>query len=518
VHACLRRRATAFEVALEVSMEDETQTSAVVDVLTDGAPGGSCNNATPGSGVTSVWTLGESVIAGWNAQAQALYVADRHAESHALLLKRWDAIEHFGSPEQRAQARFLRGAAELTSKVGSDGFNHLIEAHALATASGADELVASTAVAILAWAPEAGPTELDTWTRRAQVDVERTGNPRLIARFYVAVGSRENSSGHFDRAAEAAKTAEAILEGRESYADVAWSVASLRGDIEQGRRDYDVALVHFETALDLLEKWRGPGSMLSLHPRAGLIQALLGTGDFESAAGVLEEQDTILDKLGHGSTNHGATISLLRASYFEATGDLASATLAARAQAELLLPTDRNWSDVHTRLGLALLRSSDYVAARDVFERIRVQQEAQLGSSSQRLAITLHNLAEAEAGMGELDRAAEHYQEALSITEQRKAESPAQAYILTGLGEVELWRGNLDLARAHLTRALTISHDDEAERGETRFSLARTLWKLGTPEFRAHALQLADQAAAALDETPGYEQTALELSRWRETL
>ena len=230
----------------------------------------------------------------------------------------------------------------------------------------------------------------------------------------------------------------------------------IRDSIEQGRRDYDVALVHFDSALDLIEQGRGPGSLLSLGPRTGLIQALLGVGDLESAADLLAEQAALLDASELRGTAQRGTISMLRTTYFESVGDLESAIFESRTRAERTSPTERQWSGIHTRLGLALLRSRDYAGARNVFVRIQVHQEAKLGSQSQLLSITLHNLAEAESGLGELDRAAGHYREALSIADHSEGESPVQAYALTGLGEVELRRGELELAREHLTRALTL--------------------------------------------------------------
>lgn len=516
--ACLGRSATRFNAALEVSLLEDTPASKVMDVLIGGTPALNCTQSVARD-ETSLSTLaGSGVIDGWNARSQALYAADQYGECRTFLLDRWDAIERFGSPEQRAHARFVRGLAELLPDPHSGGFALLTEGYALATSAGADELVADIALAALAWAPLADPTATQTWTQRARADVERAGNPRLSVRFYVAVGSTENRRGHFERASEAAEAAESILRSRDADTDLAWTVASLRGNIEQGRRDYDVALVHFDSALDLIEQERGPGSLLSLGPRTGLIQALLGVGDLESAADLLAEQDALLDASKLRGAAQRGTVSMLRTTYFESVGDLESAIFESRTRAKSTSPSERQWSGIHTRLGLALLRSRDYAGARDVFVRVQVHQEAKLGSESQLLSITLHNLAEAEAGLGELDRAAGHYRDALSIADRREGQSPVQAYALTGLGEVELRRGELELAREHLSRALTISHDDEAERGETQFSLARTLWKLRSPAFRAQALELADQAAAAFDDTPGYEQTALELSRWRETL
>lgn len=518
VQGCLRRNATRFNAALEVSLQEDTPASKVMDVLIGGTPGLNCTQSTVRGGTSLSTLAGSGVIDGWNARSQALYSADQYGECTAFLLDRWDAIERFGTPEQRAHARFIRGLAELLPDPHSGGFALLTEGYALATSAGADELVADIALAALAWSPLADPAAAETWTQRARADVERAGNPRLSVRFYVAVGSSENRRGHFERATEAAEAAESILRGLEADTDLAWTVASLRGNIEQGRRNYDVALVHFDSALDLIEQGRGPGSLLSLGPRTGLIQALLGVGDLESAADLLAEQAALLDASELRGAAQRGTVSMLRTTYFESIGDLESAIFESRTRAERTSPTERQWSGIHTRLGLALLRSRDYAGARDVFVRIQVHQEAKLGSESQLLSITLHNLAEAESGLGQLDRAAGHYREALSIADHSEGESPVQAYALTGLGEVELRRGELELAREHLTRALTISHDDEAERGETQFSLARTLWALGGPVFRAQALELADQAAAALDDTPGYEQTALELSRWRETL
>ncbi len=515
IHACLRRRSTLFDAALEVSAQEETSASKLMDVLIEATPGLSCSESNPQGAARSSFARAD-VIDGWNARARALYAADRFAASHALLAPRWEVIERLGTREQRADALFFLATTELFSNDASDGFARLTDAHALATAAGSNELAASISLAALQWAPLVDPEAAEAWTRRARADVERAGSPQLSGRFYVALGSREQQRGHLQSAMEAATAAEAFIDEGNLDNDLPWMLASLRGHIEQGRHNYDAALVHFESGLELLERLRGPGTMLSIRLNSGLIQALLGAGDVELAAVVMQDQEALLDTPELRAPQR-STSSMLRARYYNAVGDLESAVLEARAQAELLSPTDIQWSGVHTRLGLALLRTHDYAAARDVFERIRVHQEDRLGASA-KLAITVHNLAEADSGMGELDRAAKHYRQALSIAAAGDAQSPVEAYSLTGLAEVELQQGELELAREHLTRALEISHGDEAERAEARFSLARTLWKIGGPANRVHALELSDQAAATLDDSPGYEQSALELSRWRETL
>ncbi len=513
IHECLRDRSTLFDAALRVSLQEETSASKLMDVLIGGTPALSCSNSNPDSRTTSF--AGSQVIDGWNAESQALYSADRFAAANTLIAERWEAIDRFGTPEQRAHALLFRGLTELFSDEKPDGFEHLVEAHALASAAGADQLVANISLATLQWAPLVDPESAETWAQRARADIERADNPRLSARFYVGLGLREHKRGRFEDATEAAQAAEEVLRGLESDSDVGWMVASLRGHIALGQQDYDDAIVHFESALELLERLRGPGSILGVRPLSGLAQALLSAGDVESVADVMEMREALLAATKLAAL-HRSMSSILRGLYFEAIGDFESAVLEARAQAERTSPTNRQWSAVNTRLGLALLSNRDYSDAREVFERIRVRQEAQLGSQSLTLAITLHNLAEAESGLGELDQAANHYREALSIADEEV--SPVQAYALTGLGEIELRRGNLELARKHLSDALAVPHDDDAERAEARASLARTLWRIGGPRFRAQALDLTDQAAATFDDIPGYEHSALELSRWRETL
>lgn len=517
IHACLRLHSIQFRAALDVSSQEETSASKLMDVMIGGTPGLRCKQSNHDRGAARSTLAGSRIIDGWTAEAQALYAADRFDASRKLLVERSEVIERLGTREQRARAGFFLGLTELFLDKHTGGFARLTEAHALATAAGADELVAQISLGALSWAPLVDPESAETWTQRARADVERAGDPRLSARYFVGVGFREQQRGRHDAATEAADAADAFLKGHDDENDLNWMVVSLRGHIALGRRDYDVALVHYDSALDWLERIRGPRSMLSVRPRAGLIQALLGAMDVESAAKVMEVQDGLL-ATSELDSPHRSTSSLLRTIYFESVGDFEAAVHEARAQAERTSPTNRQWSGVHTRLGLALLRIRDYQAARNVFEKVRVRQEAQLGSASQTLAITLHNLAESESGLGELDQAAGHYREALAIAERGDGESPLQAYALTGLGEVELQRGELESALEHLTRAVEIAHDDEAERAEARFSLARTLWRLGGPVRRAEALELIDQAAATLDDTPGYEQSALELSRWRETL
>ena len=518
VQRCLDHRATDFEAALAVALAQETLASTVMDVAIDATPPPGCSLADPPSaGNLAIFAI-SSRIDHWNARARSLYTAERFDESLALLTEHWDVIQRYGTDRQRAYAAFTRGSNEVTQPDKSLGFERLADAHSLATGSGADALAADIGIACLTLVSTMEPASTDAWMQRVRADVERSGDPRSRARFQLAVAKRARDRGQLEGAIEAALAANTLIEEHPGNDDLSWQVSSLRGYVALARRDYEDAVIHFETSLDQLRFSTGVTSIRSLPARSGLIQAALGTGDVEVAAMMLLEHTDILETTQSDSRSSWVTLRILNAMFFETVGDLDGTLAELEALSRDVDSSEDNWDVAWTRLGLAQLRIHDYSAAREIFERVRVQQEARLGSSSLPLAITLHNLAESESGAGRHDRAVAHYRETLSIAGQSEAGTPVRAYALTGLAEAEFVLGNLEQALAHLEEALSIEHDDEAERAEARASLARVLWRIGGDEHRARALDLAEQASATLESIPGREVQALELSRWLETL
>ncbi len=83
----------------------------------------------------------------------------------------------------------------------------------------------------------------------------------------------------------------------------------------------------------------------------------------------------------------------------------------------------------------------------------------------------------------------------LAIQEKlRSPNDPNLAGVLTYLGSALVDEGQLEEARSHLERALALHEghaEDAAERGSTRFALARAIWKTD----RDRSLTLAKQAS-----------------------
>lgn len=519
IQRCLERRATDFEAALEVSVAEETPRSKVLAVAIAATPRSSCNDSGSGGGETSLLSmLRSSSVDATLSRARSLYAAGRFSEVTALLSERWGAIERHGTAEQMGWAEYLRALNELYSGTSRSSFERLGVAHNLAITAGADELAAMIGYAAVTWAPVVTPASTEAWVQRALADTKRAGSVRIEILLQLALGRREHARGSLDRADERVAKVQALLDAHPEHEDLTWPLATLEGNIALGRHEGEPAVIAFEVALDRLRAYELAHTSQSLRTRAGLIQALLRVGDVESAGVLLDEYDRVLGPTDDLPTPRLVMRTLLYTAYYEALGDLASSLKELSRLFARIGPEDRNWINTATRLGLAHSSARDYASARNVLERVRVHQESTLGGDAQHLGITLHNLAEAEAGMGMAAQAAEHYREALAIADLNGTDTTLHAFALTGLGEVEFELGEVDAARMHLERSVAMPHDDEAERAEARASLARVLWRLGGDENRVRALRLAEQSMATLSSTAGRDAQALELSRWIETL
>ncbi len=146
---------------------------------------------------------------------------------------------------------------------------------------------------------------------------------------------------------------------------------------------------------------------------------------------------------------------------------------------------------------------NDAAAIREVDEALRLL-EAAYGPNNVTVAFTLSNRGEYLAGVGRTEEALASFRESLARWRvQVRSSDEYLAYPLTGMGAALFALGQRAEARAALEQAWRIRKDlagDPAERGDTAFALARTLWAEGD---RARALELAK--AARLD----YEERAM---------
>jgi Flp pilus assembly protein TadD len=206
----------------------------------------------------------------------------------------------------------------------------------------------------------------------------------------------------------------------------------------------------------------------------------------------------------------------------------------------------RGWA--LNNLGTVLARQGDHRRAIQIFQRAVQFKEAALGSEHPDVAVTLHNEA---LSMNELGRFEEAEQLAtraraalsqqgdpggttLSSTETARADAlfglgrraearasyvtalrayrenlpprhPEVAYPLHGLGVLALAEGDIENAVGFLSEALSIRQAGEPDpvlAADTRFALARALWRL--PARRGEAIALAKNAKqvfAAQDRT-----------------
>jgi tetratricopeptide (TPR) repeat protein len=104
-----------------------------------------------------------------------------------------------------------------------------------------------------------------------------------------------------------------------------------------------------------------------------------------------------------------------------------------------------------------LLRPRDHAAAVALYERALAVQEAELGPSDYRVAVTLLNLANAHSLAGSFDEAKPTYARSLAIFADAVGEQhPTYAMAAINSAKVETELGNLDAAQAQLEHSLTI--------------------------------------------------------------
>ena len=166
---------------------------------------------------------------------------------------------------------------------------------------------------------------------------------------------------------------------------------------------------------------------------------------------------------------------------------------------------------------LALL--GRYDAAEREHRRALPVLEAAYGADNPRVAQARHNFAVDLEKSGKVEEAEAHYRRSLAAFEAALPEDhPHVAGSRRHLANVLLGRGAIEEARRLAEPAWAgLQRDDAspAERGHAAFVLARAIWAGGDAHERPRALELAESAAAALDDAgDGEHDSAAEVRAW----
>ena len=159
-------------------------------------------------------------------------------------------------------------------------------------------------------------------------------------------------------------------------------------------------------------------------------------------------------------------------------------------------PEHRNVGTSHNNIGSLFLDRGDYALAASEYEHALAIWEPVFGADHPDIALVLSNLGDLANRRGDYARALEVCRRALVIEAPSLGQDhPDLAYNLTCSGEALLGLGRAGEALEPIARALRLREQHEvdlAERGRTRFAMARALRDTGGD--RARARQLASAA------------------------
>jgi len=393
------------------------------------------------------------------AQAEAARVAVKYEDAErlaadALAMARAQGLARAEVQGLLAQGRVLRNLGRFEAADGA-----FTQAAAQAERAGADDLRAEAwgeLGAVLGVAlRQSGAAE--RILRHTDVLLDRAGaSPLQRARLHTQLALVIAANGQRDEALALLDGAEATIAAQLGPSSTGLlPTLNARGTVHDGRRDVDKALADYERALAICAAHLSPD-----HPD---VAAILNN------MALIEEHHERYDRAR---------------AHLEAALDIRGRSLGLDHP---LVGTTR------MNLGNLLLMTGDNDGAATQLEQALAILTRAHGNEAD-IADILYNLGIAYQARGELERARERYQDALTRGELLHGPTSAEvAYPLLGLGEVLAELGRDAEARAALERALAIRTRKGVEPvdiGELRFVLARTL----AASDRDRAVVLAQQA------------------------
>lgn len=178
-------------------------------------------------------------------------------------------------------------------------------------------------------------------------------------------------------------------------------------------------------------------------------------------------------------------------------------------------PDHLNVGTSHNNIGSLFLDKGNYDLAVEEYEQALAIWEPILGVDHPDIGLILSNLGDVANRRGDYARALEVCERALAIEAPSLGEEhPDLAYNLTCSGEALLGLGRARQSLGPLSRALTLRENNDvnlAERGRTRFAVARALWATGGDRARSRKLATtAREDFAAAGAHTAAEQAAID--------
>jgi tetratricopeptide (TPR) repeat protein len=413
-------------------------------------------------------------------RAEQVLAAARELDEPALVA---EALLRIGDL-QRALADHERAARSLS------------DAHYLALGTGADELAAEAAIALLivdGYHRNDG-ARAGLWERSAAALLQRVGGrPRLAAAFHNNRAVVHAAAGRHDEAAEDYRRALEIYEAEaiEDNPKVALVLGNM-SRVEFMRGELAAAASQLERSLQIREAKLGKDHPEVAITSSNLAIVLTEVGDLGRAAQLLRRALAIEEALyGPRHVKLAPTLdnlakTLARQGRWDDAGQLAQRALALLEGAER--PDAAAIADVRTGIGAALAWQGRFEEALPELRQALALRERDRGADHPETALARAELAEALLLAGEVTAA-----EAMA-PHPRPGATPAQTAAIQALrGRVLLARGFVELAEPLLTASLPLLPAPLA-RGRAGAALAQLRAARGEPE----AATLARQAEADL--------------------
>jgi serine/threonine-protein kinase len=445
------------------------------------------------------------------ARSDALGKTGKYSEGLELATRSVDAARRLDYPPVLAEA--LESLVDLQSSLSDQSKKEtpLRELLGVAALAHDDKRLAS-AWSQLLWRAKS-PEELQALRLPAETAVRRAGNtPPEQARFLNSLGVALSMLGRYQEEREAYERA---LERLGSSPDDISQLAPLHNNLGSAcfnLGDLECAIGHFQQALALWTKLKGPDHPDTVNTEGNLANALSGMGRYEEAWPLVAHDLRVLESAyepEHGDIGNKllirAILLRLRGDYDGARRDLERAV----SIYEKVFGADDGFytSEAYDALGSILASLGKYAEARRFIERgmaIRKKQKLpdharscasmslllrlqhryaearvwaerarptyeQVANTKYGAALSLLNLARCDLGLGQAGRAGDEAEKALAMLEgmQRNPFDLAEAQSVLGQA---LWSSNKDRGRA---LALATQARDKLRTSEYTFEALR---------------------------------------------
>jgi tetratricopeptide (TPR) repeat protein len=357
-----------------------------------------------------------------------------------------------------------------------------------------------------------------TW-REAIRAVQAGHDEKLAARALAELGWAFGYQGKSDLALDLTRHAAAIVEGIGGDVDLEGLIAHYVGGtlIDIGR--YDESVQEFEVAARKRSAALGPD-----HPDVGSVLVNIGVarlrqGRYEDALSYYQKALSIQERslgadhptVGHTLFNVAGVLAGLRR-FSEARP---AAERAYRVLNGALGPEHPLIATALSQLGDVAALERRFQAAVGYLERAVAMGERTRDPKDAMLAAYHESLGRARAGLRRFTEARAAYRHALELHVAREGVKLNAAQVWAAIGRTFLEEGALDRAIRELRRALPIQEREDGPTmlAETRFALARALWRAGRE--KALARRLGEQAVDAYRKAgSAFERELREAQAW----